>query len=198
METDNIGDAAMDLVAAVCDLFETEAARDAVNAPQLQRALSLIRELHPYSDPSEGSELPGCRHLSRALDLGEAGAAASVAKALRRLEPELAWFQNPRYNAENKGVEFMDNYGWSPCCLAGSDELSFGVLLLGPGVTYPPTRYESEGVFLVVGGSPEWKSGDEPWVCAGPGDIFCRQWNGAEGKRTGDEPMLALYAWMYS
>jgi hypothetical protein len=75
--------------------------------------------------------------------------------------------------------------------------MAFGVLLLGPGITYPPSSYESEGVFLVIGGSPEWKSGDEPWVRVEAGDIICRPYNGAEGKRPGKEPMLALYAWMY-
>jgi hypothetical protein len=70
-------------------------------------------------------------------------------------------------------------------------------MLLGPEITYPPTSYESEGVFLVIGGSPEWKSDDEPWVRVQAGDIICRPWKGAEGKRPGNEPMLALYAWMY-
>ena len=63
--------------------------------------------------------------------------------------------------------------------------------------TYPLTSYESEGVFLVIGGSPEWKCGDEPWRRVEAGDIICREFGGAEGKRPGDEPMLALYAWMY-
>ena len=69
--------------------------------------------------------------------------------------------------------------------------------MLGPGLTYPPTSYESEGVFLVISGSPEWKSGDAPWVRVESGDIICRPFGGAEGKRPGTEPMLALYAWMY-
>jgi hypothetical protein len=95
------------------------------------------------------------------------------------------------------GADFMDNYGWSGLGLTGSSYMSFGVLLLGPGIVYPPTSYESEGAFLVIGGSPEWKSGDEPWVRVEAGDIICRPFGGAEGKRPGKEPMLALYAWMY-
>ncbi len=91
----------------------------------------------------------------------------------------------------------MENYAFSSLGLTGSTELDFGVMLLGPGITYPVTSYESEGVFLVIGGSPEWKSGDEPWRRVEAGDIICRPFNGAEGKRPGDEPMLALYAWIY-
>ncbi|MCY4059371.1 MAG: dimethylsulfonioproprionate lyase family protein [Gammaproteobacteria bacterium] len=114
-----------------------------------------------------------------------------------RLLPTLTWHQNPRYNAGNMGAEFMDNYAWSGLGLTGSDNISFDVLLLGPGVTYPPTSYESEGVFLVIGGSPEWKSDDDPWVRMEAGSIICRPYGGAEGKRPGREPMLALYARLY-
>ncbi|MFQ5548657.1 MAG: dimethylsulfonioproprionate lyase family protein [Woeseia sp.] len=187
----------MDLVNAVRVIFEAEAVKDTAKAPQLKRALTLMQELRPGPERPEARQLPGCRHLSRALDLGEAGPAASVAKALRKLEPTLHWEQNPRYNVDNKGAHFMDNYAWSGLGLSGSNDMSFGVLLLGPGATYPPTSYESEGVFLVIGGSPEWKCGDEPWKRVEAGSIISRPWNGAEGKRAGDEPLLALYAWMY-
>ena len=91
----------------------------------------------------------------------------------------------------------MDNYAYSGLGLTGSTVLDVGVLLLGPGVTYPVTSYPSEGVFLVIGGAPEWASGDDPWRPVKAGDIIHRPYNGAEGKRPGTEPLLALYAWLY-
>ena len=197
MDDEKVNKSTMDLVGAVRDIFEAEAAKDSGKAPQLQRALALMQELRLNPDRSNPAQVPGCRHLSRTLDLGEAGAAATVATAIRDLEPTLHWAQNPRYNADNKGSDFMDNYGWSEFGLTGSNAMAFGVLLLGPGIEYPPTSYESEGVFLVIGGSPEWKSGDDPWVRVEAGDIVCRPFGGSEGKRPGEEPMLALYAWMY-
>jgi hypothetical protein len=197
MEQDKVDRSTTDLIAAVRDIFEAEVARDTAKAPQLKRVLALMQELRPNPDRPEPTQLPGCRHLSHVLDLGEAGQAAPVAKALRKLEPTLAWAQNPRYNVENKGADFMDNYAWSELGLTGSEAMAFGVLLLGPEVTYPLTSYPSEGVFLVIGGSPEWKSGDGPWRRVAAGDIICRPFGGAEGKRPGKEPMLALYAWMY-
>jgi hypothetical protein len=197
MEQDKVNSSAMDVVSAVRDLFEAEGAIDAAKAPQLKRALALMQELRPDPDRPEATQVSGCRHLSRTLELGEAGPAAAVATAIRDLEPTLAWAQNPRYNAKNKGADFMDNYGWSALGLTGSDKMAFGILLLGPGVTYPLTSYASEGVFLVIGGSPEWISDDEPWGRVEAGSIICRPFDGAEGKRPGEEPMLALYAWMY-
>ena len=197
MDQDKVNRSTMDLVDAVRTIFEAEVAKDTIKAPQLKRVLTLMQELRPDPDPPEARRLPGCRHLSRALDLGETGPAAAISTALRDLEPTLAWAQNPRYNVENKGADFMENYAWSGLGLSGSSAMSFGVLLLGPGITYPPSSYPSEGVFLVIGGSPEWKSGDGPWVRVEAGDIVCRPFNGSEGKRPGKEPMLALYAWMY-
>ena len=187
-----------ELIDAVREAFQAEVDKNADNAPQLIRVLDYMQELRPDPERPEPNELPGCRHMPRALDLGETGPAARVARALRNLAPALAWAQNPRYNAENRGAEFMDNYGWSGLGLTGNDNMSFGVMVLGPGVTYPLTSYDSEGVFLVIAGSPEWISGDEPWRRVAAGDVICRPWGGAEGKRPGDEPLLALYAWMYT
>lgn len=187
-----------ELLDAVREIFATEAGRNTAAAPQLKRIITYMQELRPEAEAPEPRELPGCRHLPRALDLGEASPAAAVATALRKLVPTLAWAQNPRYNAENKGSDFMDNYGWSGLGLTGNSNMAFGVMILGPGVTYPLTSYESEGAFLVIGGSPEWISDDQPWRRVAAGDVICRPFGGAEGKRPGDEPMLALYAWMYT
>jgi len=185
------------VVDAVREIFGAEVARDTPCSGQLVRVLSRMTELRPDPEPGEPQQFPGCRHVERALELAESGSAAAVAAAMRPLLSTLTWEQTPRYNAGNMGALFMDNYAWSGLGLTGSDAISFGVLLLGPGVTYPPSSYESEGVFLVIGGSPEWKSGDDPWVRVEAGDIICRPYGGAEGKRPGREPMLALYAWLY-
>ena len=197
MDEDRVDSSAMNLLSAVRDIFEAEAAKDAAKAEQLDRVLALLPELRLDPERPEATQLPGCSNLSRALDLGEAGPAAAVAAAIRSLEPTLSWAQSARHTLETRGAYFMDNYAFSSLGLTGSTNLDFGVILLGPGLTYPVTSYESEGVFLVIGGSPEWKSGDEPWRRVEAGDIICRPFGGAEGKRPGEEPMLALYAWMY-
>ena len=196
MEMDKVNRSTTVLLSAVRELFEAEATRDISAAPLLKRVLAELPELRLDPERSEARQLPVCRHLSRALDLGEAGAAAAVAIALQELEATLSWVQNPRYNEDNKGADFMHNYAYSDLGLIGSTTLSVGVMLLGPGITYPVTSFPSEGVFLVIGGSPDWKSDDKPWRRVNAGSIICRPENGAEGKRPGKEPMLALYAWL--
>ena len=188
---------AMRVVTAVREIFEAEAAKNPACSEQLGRVLALMQELRPDPGRAAPRQFPGCRHLMRTLELAETGPAAAAAAAIKHLQPDLTWARNPRYDAGNMGAEFMDNYAWSGLGLTGSSKMAFGVLLLGPGVTYPPTSYESEGVFLVIGGFPEWKSGDAPWVRVEPGAVISRPYGGSEGKRPGNEPMLALYAWMY-
>ncbi|MDP6767071.1 MAG: dimethylsulfonioproprionate lyase family protein [Arenicellales bacterium] len=186
----------MELIDAVREVFEADVARDTDSSAMLKRVLSFLPELRLDPQRPEASRQPACRHLSRALDLGETSSVAPVVRAFRDIEPGLAWVQNPRYNLDNKGADFMGNYAYSGLGLTGSRALSFGALLLGPGITYPLTSYPSEGVFLVIGGSPEWKCGGQPWAQVEPGSIISRAANGAEGKRPGKEPMLALYAWL--
>jgi hypothetical protein len=197
MEQDKVKSSMMDLLSAVRAIFEAEIAKDTAAAPTLKRVLDKLPDLRLDYERPEATQLPVCSHLSHALDLGEAGPAAPVAAAIRDLEPTLFWEHNPRHTVEKRGAEFMDNYAYTSFGLTGSTSLYVGVMLLGPGITYPVTSYPSEGVFLLIGGSPEWKSGDGPWRRVDPGSIIYRPANGAEGKRPGKEPMLALYAWLY-
>ncbi|MCH8100541.1 MAG: hypothetical protein IIB74_08900 [Proteobacteria bacterium] len=197
MDKDQAERSTLDLLSAVRVYFEAEIAKDTNAAAPLKRVLAELPQLRLSSERPAATQLPVCRHLSHALDLGEAGPAASVAAAIRELEPTLEWQHNTRHTVELRGAEFMDNYAYTNFGLTGSTILYVGVMLLGPGITYPVTSYPSEGIFLLIGGSPEWKSGDAPWRRVDAGSIICRPYDGAEGKRPGEEPMLALYAWMY-
>ncbi len=197
MEQENTKRLTMELVNAVREIFATEIAKDTAAAPILERVLVLLPELRLAPEPPEATQLPVCRLFSRALDLGEAGPASTVARALRELEPTLSWAQSNRHSVEKRGAYFMENYAFSSLGISGSKVLDFGIMLLGPGITYPLTSYEPAGAFLVIGGSPEWKSDDGPWVRVEAGSIIHRAANGAEGKRPGTEPMLALYTWLY-
>ena len=197
MDKDQAERSTLDLLSAVRVYFEAEIAKDTNAAAPLKRVLAELPQLRLSSERPAATQLPVCRHLSHALDLGEAGPAASVAAAIRGLEPTLEWQHNTRHTVKLRGAEFMDNYAYTNFGLTGSTILYVGVMLLGPGITYPVTSYPSEGIFLLIGGSPEWKSGNAPWRRVDAGSIICRPYDGAEGKRPGEEPMLALYAWMY-
>ena len=72
--------------------------------------LAELSQLRLDPDRPEAKQLSVCRHLSRALDLGDAGPAAPVAAVIRDFEPTLYWEHNPRRTVETRGPEFMENY----------------------------------------------------------------------------------------
>ena len=179
--------------------FLNEADRDESKRRQLLRIVGLMSDLTQDKDQAGlvHEDLPVYRYFGRAIELANSQYSIGLADALRGLQHSLVWAQNPRYNSENRGVQFMNNYGYCDLGLTGNPLLSIGLLMLGPNTTYPLSRFQSEGGFLIIGGTPEWQAEDSSWRSVKPGDVISRSWNGAEGKRTLDNPMLALYAWLY-
>ena len=123
MEQDKIESSTMHLINAVRDILAAELDKNTACAPILKQVLALLPELRLDPERPEAIQKPGCRHLSRALDLGEVGPAASVATALRELLPTLAWVQNPRYNVANRGADWFYRHGDRPANISRSARL---------------------------------------------------------------------------
>ena len=193
----NVNKTKLHLIRTVKNYFKDELNQGGTNNSQIRRVLSLMEALEPNSNKEKVKTLPGCIHLPRTIEMSQKSPAARIGSLIKDLSSEISWHQNPLYTEENKGKHFMDNYGWSDLGILSSKKMSFGVLLLGPDTVYPLTSYESEGIFIVIGGTPKWKSGNKPWVNVESGDMIYRPFGGAEGKKPGKEPMLALYTWLY-
>lgn len=142
--------------------------------------------------------LPACRHLQPALALAD-GASEAIAEALAPVAGLFHWVQNPNYTAANMGAGFMENYAYADLVgnrgLIGGDGYALGVLLFGPGLTYPPHAHPANEVYYVVGGTAEWRSGDNPWTRCAPGSIIHHSSGLTHATKTGSEPLLALYLW---
>lgn len=117
--------------------------------------------------------------------------------ALVAMTPSLAWQRS--YSSALVGATFYDNYGWTE--LAGltgptpSDHLACGLLLLGPGVLYPPHRHEADEIYVPLSGTAEWRRGDDAWQERPPGSVIHHRSFEPHATRTGSVPMLALYLW---
>ena len=79
--------------------------------------------------------------------------------------------------------------------LLGGSDYSLGVLLLGPGLTYPPHAHPANEIYYVVGGTAEWRQGDGPWTRRAPGSLIQHPSGQVHATRTGRDPLLALYLW---
>lgn len=120
-----------------------------------------------------------------------------VLDALRRAAPSLSWRQT--YGAADFGAEFLKGYGWSEFIgLRGpvpSTRLACGVLLLGPGIDYPPHQHEAEELYLPIAGAALWKKGEEPYRAVPPGTpILHESWT-PHATRCEGTGVAALYLW---
>lgn len=164
------------------------------------------REVAPVSLPVcrwlEGMTGSGVAEGDEAAGAGEGGAAfgAAVAGALaaiRQAAPGLRWQQT--YGAADFGADFLQAYGW--CEFIGlrgplaSEKIACGVLLLGPGVTYPAHAHAAEEVYLPIHGVAEWQQGDRPFAPVPVGQAIHHAPWVPHAMRVGAEPLAALYLW---
>ena len=157
-----------------------------------------IRTTTPRAPRLEPKRLPACRHWKPALALANRQSAA-IAEALTPLGDVFHWLQNPNYTDAAMGDGYMDNYAYTNVVggrsLLGGGDYTLGVLLLGPGLTYPPHAHPAEEIYYVVGGRAEWRRGDESWTHRSPGSLIHHPSGLVHATRTGPEPLLALYFW---
>ncbi|HZD66031.1 MAG TPA: dimethylsulfonioproprionate lyase family protein, partial [Acidimicrobiales bacterium] len=148
-----------------------------------------------------GEDLAVCRHWDAALADPPLGFAA-LASCLRGLRPALAWTQTGTYRRNPPSPGFLDAYGHAtiagppeePSPLLVAPTVRSGVLLLGPHTSYPPHRHPAEEVYLPLGPA-QWRRGWEPWRGEPGGALVHHRPSVAHAIRTGDRPLLAVYAW---
>ncbi len=140
--------------------------------------------------------VPVIRWLPAARD-GAPPFSAAFVRALLAAAPTLAWRRT--YTVAEVGAAFLDGYGWSELVgLSGpvpAQRLACGVLLLAPGVTYPPHHHEADEIYVPLSGTAEWRQGAQPWELRAPGSVIHHAPNQSHAMRTGATPLLALYLW---
>lgn len=112
-------------------------------------------------------------------------------------QPGLSWRQT--YQAAEMSEAFLRVYGWSEFIgLRGpvpSTTIACGVLLLGPGVTYPAHAHAAEEVYIPIAGAAEWMRAEEEFCPKEIGSVIHHPSWMPHGMRTGAEGLAALYLW---
>ena len=163
-------------------------------ADLLDTSGSKVRDLELVPGTLLPKTEPVVRHLLRALDLATAPTVAVCAQ-LSSLRGTLHWRQNSSYTDR----DFLDRYAY--CELLGPNghwrhvDLALGLLLLGPGVTYPEHVHPAAETYVVLSGDGEWRQGHGQWRQHFPGDIIAHVSMEPHAMRTGSEPLLAAYLW---
>ena len=136
---------------------------------------------------------PVTAHLPRALDLGERGAVAGVARALGRVADRLTW----EYVYEKVPPALARRYAYAeilgPQGPVRAERLILGVVLFAPRTTYPQHSHaEIEESYVAISGA--W-SENETAVYA-PGSLILNRPGDEHRITTGDhDPCLLAYAW---
>lgn len=167
--------------------------------PEADAAASRIfAALETAAQPGGGSasRLPVCRMFAEVAAAAEPGppGPARLARALAALEPQLAWTRSARGSAEPGFFDGHANaYVIGPEGLEVRDDVMIGVSLMAPQVRYPDHRHPPEEVYVAL--SPgEWRQGDGAWFEPGLGGILYNSPDIVHAMRSGDRPLLAVWA----
>jgi len=135
--------------------------------------------------------------LEAAVEHAPPGPLAALAQAVGAAAGALAWRQS--YRPGEVAPAFLDRYGW--CELLGRtgpipcEELSGGLLLLGPRTHYPPHSHAAEELYVPLSGVAAWQRGSADFAWRSPGDYIRHASGEMHSMRTADAPLLALYLW---
>lgn len=194
-----------ELLAAIRAICADGVAREPRIADGLQTVLDALDGLGALRPgASQGlsvveTYLGGCRALARA-PLAERLVAALAA------EPgAVPWHAARSYDAEPAMADFLRRYAVAAIvgpdrfgrrCPYFSDRAVIGVTLQAPDVDYAAHAHQAVEIYYVVAGSVDWRQGDGVWRRKMPGDFVLHAAHEPHAMRTGEEPLLALFAWV--
>ncbi|GAA4731718.1 dimethylsulfonioproprionate lyase family protein [Actinomycetospora chibensis] len=145
---------------------------------------------------SEGPDgvLPVLAHLDDAVARAGEEVDAHLAGALAPLAAAAAWQQTAAYVASPPDASFLDLYAHAT--LADAEDVALGLVLLGPGVRYPPHHHPAEEFYLPAG-AIRWvhAAGADPAPEPAGVLVHHEPWQ-PHGMWTGDRAVLLPYVWI--
>lgn len=187
-----------DLLAAVKTLYGRERAAFPAEAPLYDTLLAALEQ--PASRRPQRQVKPACALLPAAVAAASEGPLAALARAFARLEPALAWTQNPNYSDERMGAGYMAGYAYAdvvgPRGVIPAEGVAMGVLLLGPERLYPDHNHPAAEIYHVLSGTADWRRDRGVFAPQPPGTrIFHPPWmNHAMAVKR--ETLFAWYGWV--
>jgi hypothetical protein len=183
------------LLAALHRNFAADVDRRDEVGEEIRRVRRRLARVTAPPLPLEATDHPLTRHLPIVLDLASR-VAPDIATALRPLCFRLPWRYGYAPRADAPGLEGA--MGWAeivgPAAPFVTEEVCFGLTLIGPRAHYLPHRHPAIELYRVVAGHPHWTV-DQATVVRAPGETILHASNVVHAMRTEDEPLLAIYSW---
>ena len=187
-----------DLLVALRALYGRERLAHPAEGALYDRLLAALER--PAGARPARTEKPATALLPAALEAAGQGPLGGLATAFGRLEPALAWTQNPNYSDAKLGAGYMAGYAYAdvvgPRGVIASDSVAMGVLLLGPGRLYPDHTHPATELYHVLSGTADWSRDGGDFAARPPGSrIFHPPWM-RHAMRVEGETLFAWYAWL--
>ena len=161
---------------------------------EVRHRLSRLINQEPAMRQPQSSEIPACRHFSRAIDRGLTHSTAPLLRAIERIRGQLYWeYGYPKVPPGLKN-KFAFSVITGPEGPILSKELILGLVLFAPGTTYPTHKHQgiTESYFCLSGSISENDVG--VYV---PGSLIL---NPPEHRHrittSAQDPSLLAYAWV--
>ncbi|GAA4870727.1 dimethylsulfonioproprionate lyase family protein [Actinomycetospora straminea] len=152
----------------------------------LRQAAALDRAMAVAPDGPVG-DLAVLAHLDDAVARAREEVDGELAAVLGPLAAGADWTQTASYVREPPGPGFLD--GYAHATLASGADVAVGLLMLGPGVHYPPHHHPAEEFYLPAA-TIRWLHG------VGPAGVLVHHasWQ-PHAMTTGERPALLAYVW---
>ncbi len=122
-----------------------------------------------------------------------------MAAAFTEIAPGLHWDQSASYTDAVLGKGFSENYAW--CQLIGEQgffrgrDYHLGFLLLGPNRHYKEHYHPAPELYWPLTQGSQWKKGEGAYMPRGQGEVIWHRPMVVHATKTGEKPLLAVYAW---
>ncbi|WP_134725593.1 dimethylsulfonioproprionate lyase family protein [Paracoccus luteus] len=162
----------------------------------LRRIAAASHRVEPHGR-APAARLPVCAHLDPLLaSLADHPAVGPLAHAFRDVAPLLVWrtradpdgTASRNFPTSHANAMFIGPGGIEP-----RSDIWIGVSLLAPHVRYPDHTHAPEETYLVLSDG-EFRQGDGDWFSPGVGGSFYNPPGIWHTMRSGDTPLLALWA----
>jgi hypothetical protein len=154
-------------------------------------ARAVARLAHPAE--AGGTDLPVLAWLDDALARAAEAVDADLAGALGAVARSVRWQQTASYVEHPPDASFLDRYGHA--AVAGSDDLTLGLLLLGPDVHYPRHHHPAEEFYLPAG-TIRWTHATDDAPVREPAGVLLHHapWQ-PHALLTDERPVLLAWVW---
>ncbi len=192
----------LDAIRAICEDGVARQVNAAEGLRKVQDALDGLGDRRPGT--SQNLDVVE-RYLSDCRALARDPLAERLVTALDTEPDAVAWYRSKSYDNEPSMADFLLRYGvavilgsdrFGRRCPYFSDRATLGVTLQAPNVDYPAHAHEAVEIYYILAGSADWQQGDGGWQRKAPGDFVLHKAHEPHAMRTGEEPLLAMFAWV--